>query len=282
MPLGVFGSLEFRTNATTGVGEWRRVMVQVSSERALYQQCDSGSSPCPTYLAQWRNKIKAVAASSENTKLAQINSWVNQHIRYTDDRVAFGKSDFWASPAQSLKGRGDCEDYAIAKYVSLLSLGFSDSDMRIIVVNDTRKNLGHAVLSVRTSSGNYILDNQNAAPMLDSQITYYAPVYSINASARWINIATRRIKTLNNDSQVAAGEAAVPDRHLVKAMKLSDLRPSFAESDISNVSDLNSTKLYSLTENLRPSFAEAEILGFAHDDQKVAIGLEPDFQEDRR
>ena len=287
MPLGIFGSLEFRTNATAGIGEWRRVMAQISSEQALYQQCDNGGAACPIYLAQWRNKIKSLVSGSKNAKLVQINSWVNQHIRYTDDRITFGKSDFWASPAQSLKGRGDCEDYVIAKYTSLLALGFSDTDMRVVIVNDTRKSLGHAVLSVHTTSGNYILDNQNAMPMLDSQISYYAPIYSINASARWINIATRRIKTLDIGSQVAAGSAAAPEKKLAKTLKLSDLRPSFAETDVANFgrsgSGIATTMFaFNIAANLHPSFAQAELEAAGQSSQNIGLSLRSDFLDDRR
>ncbi len=242
LPFGIFGSLEFKTNATAGMGGWQHVQGLIASEQKLYSKCDAGDKACPAYLATWRKNLKSWSAESTANQLTSVNAWVNQQIRYTDDKAVYNKADYWASPAQSLKGRGDCEDYVIAKYASLKALGFGEDSMRIIIVNDTRKSLGHAVLSVRTAQGVYILDNQNARPVPHQQISYYAPVSSFNASGRWINIATRQIKnqynnalvatnnsvarpTLNNQLEpVAAGPTIAP---LQTAMAL-PLRPSFA------------------------------------------------------
>jgi predicted transglutaminase-like cysteine proteinase len=203
LPFGIFGSLEFKTNATAGMGQWQHVQGLMATEQKLYRKCDGGDRSCPAYLASWRKNLKSWSAESGAMQLSLVNAWVNQQIRYTDDNSAFNRADYWASPAQSLKGRGDCEDYVIAKYASLKALGYGDDRMRIIIVNDTRKNLGHAVLSVRTAQGVYILDNQNPRPVLHQQIAYYSPVSSFNASGRWINIATRQIKKQYNNALVA-------------------------------------------------------------------------------
>lgn len=203
-PAGIFGSLEFGTNSKTGLGEWRRVQTEVKLEQGLYAACDAGKSECPSYLRHWRDALKSWRGTDEREQLERVNAYVNRNIRYTSDRSAFRSADFWASPLQSLKGRGDCEDYAIAKYESLKALGFSESRLRIVVVNDTRKNIGHAVLTVAMPDGAYVLDNQNPVPVQSRSISYYAPVYSINAAGRWINIATRQIAPA-----VAAGQAPV-------------------------------------------------------------------------
>ncbi len=240
LPFGVFGSLEFKTNATAGIGQWQHVQGLVASEQKLYRQCDSGAAACPSYLAIWRKNLKSWSAESSAKQLSLVNAWVNQQIRYTDDNAVYHRADYWASPAQSLKGRGDCEDYAIAKYASLKALGFGDDRLRIIIVNDTRKNLGHAVLSVRTAQGIYILDNQNPRPMLHQQISYYAPVSSFNANGRWINIATRQITTQYANAMEKGSDPVLA----IKPVKLDvvatgevpqagpELRPSFAEAEL--------------------------------------------------
>ncbi len=250
-PFGVFGSLEFRTNATKGLGEWRRVQLQMQSERKVYAECDSESSRCPSHLRAWRSKLKSWSAANETAQLQLVNAWVNHKIRYTADSRAFGAKDLWASPAVSLKGRGDCEDYAIAKYASLKALGVGDDRMRIVILNDTRKKIGHAVLSVKTAMGVYILDNQNAEPILHQLISHYAPVYSINASGRWINIATRQIKSQfataayekNGDPALAvkpvkpvelASDAALPLELL--------LRPSTAAGELEAIAATKSAR----------------------------------------
>ncbi len=195
LPFGVFGSLEFATNATKGLGEWRDVTAAVDRERALYARCDEASSDCPANLLDWRASLKTWSALAGEAKLAAVNAYVNARIRYADDAAVYGVEDFWASPAKSLGRRGDCEDYAIAKYESLRALGFAERDLRLVILKDLRRGIGHAVLSVRLDGRLYILDNQKARPFLHETVAYYAPVFSINREGRWINIATRKIRS---------------------------------------------------------------------------------------
>jgi predicted transglutaminase-like cysteine proteinase len=193
-PAGVFGSLEFRTNATKGLDEWRNLLKRLAKEEPLYKECDAGKTRCPSYLRDWRDSMKSWAADDTLKKLAEVNSYINGRILYTDDGLAFGRSDVWATPAMSLKGRGDCEDYAIAKYETLRAMGFPEDSMRLVIVDDTRRKLGHAVLTVNTNRGLYVLDNLKPRPYLDGIATDYAPIYSVNRTGRWINIATRRLR----------------------------------------------------------------------------------------
>lgn len=239
LPFGVFGSLEFVTNAEAGTEQWHRVQKRITSERQLYDACDAGKKSCPAYLAKWRNNLHDWKNSNQASQLELVNAWVNSTIHYTDDQVVFGRADYWASPAESLKGRGDCEDYAIAKYASLKGLGFNEDRLRIIIVDDTRKNLGHAVLSVSMDDGIYILDNQNRLPVLHQKISYYQPLYSMNASGHWLNIATRQIKSQYNNAAVAEKDPAQNPKPVAvetvaagQAAAAPVLRPSFAEAEL--------------------------------------------------
>lgn len=194
LPFGVFGSLEFATNAAKGLGEWNRVIAKIDAERPLYKICDAGGKNCPANLRAWRTAVKEWRELGPFARLIAVNTYVNRHIRYADDSAIYGRADVWAAPSRSLDARGDCEDYAIAKYESLRALGFAEHDLRIVVLNDTRRRLGHAVLSVRLGQSLYILDNQKPQPFLHDAVAYYAPVFSINREGRWINIATRKIR----------------------------------------------------------------------------------------
>lgn len=191
----MFGSLEIRTNATKGLGEWNRYLRSVAAERPLYVSCDRGAASCPSPLKSWRQQIRQWQGLGEQARIEAVNSWVNARIRWRDDRAASGKADRWATPAQALKGIGDCEDYALLKYESLRALGLDESRLRIVIVQDTRKGIGHAVLAVHSQAGILILDNQSSRVRRHDQIAHYAPVYSINQAGRWINIATRKIRT---------------------------------------------------------------------------------------
>ncbi len=140
---------------------------------------------------KWKENIEAISKMNltREQKITAVNDFINKSLIYTEDRDVWHVSDYWASPTESLaKGYGDCEDYALAKYFSLEQLGFTDADMRIVVLNDTRKNVLHAILVINNPEGtNYVLDNQNKSVMLDSQIAYYTPIYSINEHNWWKN-----------------------------------------------------------------------------------------------
>jgi predicted transglutaminase-like cysteine proteinase len=229
LPFGVFGSLELRTNATKGLGEWRAFQAAVAAERRLYEACDSEESDCPEHLRPWRRLLKALLVAGERRQLEAVNAWVNRRIRYMDDDRLFGRRDLWASPAVSLAGRGDCEDYALAKYQSLRELGFAEDRLRVVIVTDMRRRIGHAVLAVATADGLVILDNLNAGPVRHEAIAHYKPIYSLNASGRWLNIATRRIGARyvaalegGNDPALAARRQAIAPLALVLRPTLID------------------------------------------------------------
>ncbi len=193
-PMGVFQSIELETNATTGLANWYKAKRKLSIEAASYKACDAGSAKCPAQLREWRSKLGQWSTLSAKAKLIQVNRFANAAIDYTDDRKAFRSADYWATPLESLRGRGDCEDYVLLKYVSLRSLGFAEDQLRIVIVNDLMAGIGHAVLSVKVKNENYILDNQDNRVLRHDSIMRYAPVYSVNAKGRWINIATRDLK----------------------------------------------------------------------------------------
>ena len=259
VPSGVFASLEFATNAPAGAQQWLQVQARMRAEAPLYARCDKAADDCPAYLGTWRRNLKEWKSYSPAMQLELVNAYVNHQIKYTSDEVSFGAADYWASPAQSLKGQGDCEDYAIAKYASLRELGYADAELRIVIVNDMRKMLGHAVLSVKTPEGTMILDNQNALPRHDKDLSYYAPLYSLNASGHWLNIATRAIKVKQAVAVLAAAgslkelRGTLSDQPTQPKPASLELRPSFAVADatpaVAPVPDLHLTE--TLNDNRR-------------------------------
>ncbi len=191
--LGVFGSVELKANKVDGNSQWRRMLRRTERESDLYEACDQAESSCPRKVRQWRKSLKSFARLEGYELLAAVNSRMNKLIAYRDDIMAFGVADHWASPAESLTGEGDCEDYAILKYLSLRELGVSDRKMRIVVVKDMRRGIGHAVLSVRLDGKLYILDSLRKRPVVHTKIgSRYMPYYSLNGEGQWLNIAARK------------------------------------------------------------------------------------------
>lgn len=88
-------------------------------------------------------------------QLARVNAAVNAAVQPMNDIDIYGKDEVWTYPAQ---GVGDCEDYVLEKRRRLHRLGVSLSNLLITVVRKPDGE-GHAVLTVRTSNGDFILDN---------------------------------------------------------------------------------------------------------------------------
>ncbi len=106
---------------------------------------------------------------------------------YIIDQKNWGQSDYWSTPVEFMKYGGDCEDFAIAKYVALRAMGVPESRMRVAIVQDLKKKMPHAILIVYTEKGPYVLDNQSKIMHSASAVGHYKPIYSINRQAWWLH-----------------------------------------------------------------------------------------------
>jgi predicted transglutaminase-like cysteine proteinase len=118
---------------------------------------------------------------SGREKLDAVNRMVNAAIRYTSDFEQHGLADVWSAPlATFASGRGDCEDYAIAKYVLLREAGVAAEDLRLLLVRDTLIRQDHAVLAVREDGRWLILDNRWTIVPESSEVRQLMPLFSID------------------------------------------------------------------------------------------------------
>jgi predicted transglutaminase-like cysteine proteinase len=102
------------------------------------------------------------------TDLVRVNNWVNETIKPLTDIEHWGVVERWSYPDD---GYGDCEDYVLLKRRMLMRLGFPREALLVTVVRN-QKNQGHAVLTVTTDKGDYVLDNQNQNILLWSETGY--------------------------------------------------------------------------------------------------------------
>lgn len=91
-------------------------------------------------------------------QLCAVNDEVNRETRYTADAALYGRPDFWEVAA----GAGDCEDYALAKRQRLRDLGWPEAALRLATC--LYRGEGHAVLTVDSDAGVWVLDNRYAQP----------------------------------------------------------------------------------------------------------------------
>ena len=129
----------------------------------------------------------------DEVRLVPINEFFNRRIVFTDDELVWGVADHWASPLELLeKGRGDCEDYAIAKYFSLIATGVPVAKLRLVYVRAQVGGPGgvvqaHMVLAYypAPSAEPLILDNLIGEVRPASRRSDLTPVFSFNGEGLW-------------------------------------------------------------------------------------------------
>ena len=181
----LFNTVEFQSNSLEALPQWQRALAKIERERQGYAKCARNEHACGSRaISAWQGMIRKLRGSHRIEQLDHVNRFINQW-QYRPDRRNYGRSDYWASPGEFFSRSGDCEDYAIAKYVTLRQMGFSADQLRLVVVNDTRRDIAHAVLAAYVGGDVYILDNLSNQVRSQSVVSEYAPYYSVNEKARW-------------------------------------------------------------------------------------------------
>ena len=147
---------------------------------------DSNSTQGQRVMAKWKDDLETMRGLPLDEMVEAVNTMANK-VRYIGDDKNWGKSDYWATPVEFFSKGGDCEDFAITKYISLRALGVPDNRMRIAIVKDLEKGIPHAILIVYGDSGTYVLDNQIKTVRSTQSISHYKPIFSINRSAWWLH-----------------------------------------------------------------------------------------------
>lgn len=144
-----------------------------------------------------QNLLQHAAALDEEARLEPINAWFNRRVIFRTDDLAWGEADHWASPLELLQaGHGDCEDYVIAKYFSLIALGTPVARLRLVYVraqvagNDAQ---AHMVLAyyAQPNAEPLILDNLVTSVRPASRRPDLTPVFSFNSEGMWQGVGSQ-------------------------------------------------------------------------------------------
>jgi transglutaminase-like putative cysteine protease len=170
-PDEVFGYVSVDVAATPFDEQWRR----------------ASTSPWPAGNAELDAFVGRIRALSVPLRVDAANRWVNAHVAYASDMEVYGVADYWAGLAEALAhGRGDCEDFAIAKMQLLAAAGVPARDMYLTLVRDLRRQEDHAVLVVRVGDGAYVLDSNENTLMRSDELHRFRPVAAFSEDGRWI------------------------------------------------------------------------------------------------
>lgn len=151
-------------------------------------------------LAPLQAMLASLHGLPEPAQADIVNRYVNEHIAFAEDSEVWGEEDRWASPLEALaKGRGDCEDYAIAKYASLLAAGVTPARLRLVYVRarvpapsgGSAGARAHMVLAYQpagaaVANDPLILDNLRPGILPASARPDLTPVFSFNADGLWL------------------------------------------------------------------------------------------------
>ncbi len=165
----------------------------------IQQQMNSrfGSSRMAV-LKDWQKTLTTSKNLKEADKLVRINDFFNSRIAFEDDWSIWEQTDYWATPLETLgQGRGDCEDFAIAKYYSLKDLGVPLARLRLVYVKARLTGpagpqlQAHMVLAYypAPNAEPLVLDNLVPEILPASERRDLQPLFSFNGEAIWAGVA---------------------------------------------------------------------------------------------
>jgi predicted transglutaminase-like cysteine proteinase len=163
----IFGTVALRVGHTSLDAKWHRVEHSpVTGAAARFAETQRGKGSVE--------------------RLEAVNWYVNKRVHFVDDSRAWGRADVWSAANDTLnRGRGDCEDYAIAKLAMLRKAGIADKDLYLVILKDTVRRADHAVLVVRAGGHMYVLDN-GTDELLDSEsVQDYRPIFTFASAGTW-------------------------------------------------------------------------------------------------
>ena len=162
----------------------------IAAETPVYDACSRGLG-CPSASARdWLALLGRLGDAAPMDQLRAVNAFLNR-FPYRSDLANYGRRDYWATPLEFLARSGDCEDYAIAKYVSLRRLGVPAGRLRIAVVQDEDRDSPHAVLLADVGGTWYVLDNLSERVEPQERVGHYVRYYSLNEDGFWTRAPAR-------------------------------------------------------------------------------------------
>ena len=145
--------------------------------------CASNKQECASRsLGEKLSSARMTMTPDRWNMLYQVNTYVNTKIKPVSDQELYGKVEFWTYPTAA----GDCEDYVLMKKRQLEKLGVPSQSLQITVVLN-ELNEGHAVLTVATNEGDFILDNRRSDILLWADTNYtFLKRQSASNPRKWV------------------------------------------------------------------------------------------------
>ncbi len=220
VPDDLFGSGEVAHPPATDFAKWTETMARYERERRQEQAlCEAGDCA----LVRWRAFLETLRGQDAPAQLRAVNAYFNK-LPYRTDLENYGAEDYWATPRELFARGGDCEDYAIAKFLSLRALGWPAERLRVVVVQDNARDLVHAALIAYHGANAFVLDIEIAEVTDHRAIARYAPIFSISENGWWsykVPSAVEAAAAVVKATERAAERPVTPARAAAPEPKLS-------------------------------------------------------------
>ena len=180
----LFGSSEVYSQGTRRFKQWTAMLARAAAERKDARHVCSSRRDTQCVPAEWQTLIDQLRGLDLRRQIAGVNQAMNRHP-YVPAAANWHRSMYWESPFEFLRRGGQCQDYAIAKYMLLRAAGVPADLMRMVVLRDAALGLDHAVLAVYVDGAPLLLDNLRSDIVAASSVHDYHPYYSINENGWW-------------------------------------------------------------------------------------------------
>jgi predicted transglutaminase-like cysteine proteinase len=165
--------------------KWNHVRAEIARELQIVDRCRT-TDVCPAAARHLIDLSAEGAGRNGRARVGLINRAVDTAISPASDEAQWRVPDHWSSPLETLQsGRGDCEDYAIVKYLALLEVGMSEADLRIVLMKNVFPNEDHAVLAARVDGEWLILDSRTLTLVRDMDLTRAVPIFVLDNVGAW-------------------------------------------------------------------------------------------------
>ena len=160
--------------------KWVELQSRIQTERETLAACRLDETSCSAAARRFLSIVELGRQQRGRARLGEINRAVNLSIKPVSDLAQYGITDFWSTPLATLSlAAGDCEDYAILKYLLLREIGIDLDDLQLVIVQDIKRKIAHAVVAVRLDKEWLILDNRTLV-MVNGVESQYYPLFVLD------------------------------------------------------------------------------------------------------
>lgn len=181
----MLGKNAVSTNEMGPMARWNNVIVRFAQERRHPGQFCTQDQTRKCARAIWKKLVASLRALPLSQRVIRVNRFFNK-VPYVPAELNWHNPAYWETPFQFLERGGQCQDYAISKYLALLDSGVPEQDLRFVVLYDSVSAQNHAITVVDVHGKVLALDNQmsNVTPVRKLRWRY-SPYYALNDRGWW-------------------------------------------------------------------------------------------------